>query len=205
MAYFKHTDKLLQELPDVTKPKKLSNLLYTNSLLRKIRTLGTNEIANFRMGALGLSLTFFTMGYYFYRQSYRQRMMSSASYYKFTECSAIDVNKQFWYNDISEDTTEQFTYFYRMPKKEFDIKYRMRSAFIKGEFDHEKEILIPAKNEYGMTGYDVFTPFYYYYKKSKSQYLDVLQDGTVTEGKNVERAAIPVHRGWYLFIYIFII
>lgn len=195
MAFFEHTDKQLEEPLNLQKQKRLSKLLGTDSLLNKIRGLPRRDLGNFRMGAMGLTIIFASMGYYFYRQYYKQKLLSSSSYYKLMNLKPLDAGNQFWWNGKVGDSTDLFSMYYRMPKKEFDIKYRMRSAYIKGEFDHDKEVLIPRKKN-GVEGYDVITPFYYYYKEYPSVYLHLLQDGKPFEGKDIERAAMPVFRGW---------
>lgn len=194
MTLFKHSDHMIDTLPNLTKEKRLSTLLGTNNLLNKIRSLPQHEFGNFRMGALTLLLIFGASSYYFYRKEYQQRMKISSGYYKLLKKHPIDAGNQFIWG--AEPGTPNFlTYYYRMPKKEYDIKYRLRSAFISGEFDHDKEILLPTKKD-GRDGYTVITPFYYYEKNSPSMYYGVAQNGTLFQNAEEQRAAIAVKRGW---------
>jgi len=195
MALFDHTDKGFDVPLDLKKEKKLSKLLGTTSWVNKLAKLGVNELGNFRYGAGALAILFSSIGYYFYRQYYRQNLLSSTAYYKLMRLEPLDAGKQFFYGGKFGEITDQFTYYYRMPLKEFDISFRMKSAYINGEFDHDKEILIPNKKN-GVEGYDVFTPFYYYYKARGPEYLQLLQDGKPCRVYEFERAALPVHRGW---------
>jgi hypothetical protein len=195
MTLFKHTQKMIDTLPDLNKEKKLSTLLGTNTLLNKIRTLPQNEFGNFRLGALTLALIFGATSYYTYRKEYQQRMKISSGYYKLLKKNPIDAGNQFiWQKEVS-GATFLLTWYYRMPKKEYDIKYRLRSAFIDGEFDHDKEILLPTKKD-GKNGYTVITPFYYYEKIIPSAFLGVTQNGTLYNQNNAVRAAMAVNRGW---------
>ncbi len=195
MALFEHTDKQIELPIDVNKQKKLSKILGTDFMLRQIRTLTGKELGNFRVGSTALAIMLGTMGYYFYRQYYKQKMMSSTGYYKLMNRTPINAGEQFWWNIKEDDKSYMFTSYYRMPKKEYDIRYRNKSAYISGQFDHDKEILLPREKN-GIEGYDVITPFYYYYKKSSPSYLSQLQDGKPAIEHDVERAAIAVFRGW---------
>jgi hypothetical protein len=194
MTLFKHTDHVIDTLPDLTKEKKLSNLLGTNTLLTKIRSLPQHEFGNFRVGALSLLLIFGASSYYFYRKEYQQRMKISSGYYKLLKKQPIDAGNQFLWG-AEPGTPSIITWYYRMPKKEYDIKYRLRSAYISGEFDHDKEILLPTKKD-GKNGYTVITPFYYYNKSSPTNYLGVNQNGSLFKNNDEQRGAIAVNRGW---------
>lgn len=195
MALFEHTDRSLEELPDLRKQKRLSKLLGTDFLLNSIRKLQSHELGNFRAGALVLAMTFGGLGYYFYKQYYRQKMSTSNAYYRLINLPPLNAGQQFWWNDRKSESTDLMTWYYRIPKGEFDIKYRMRSAYIQGQFDHDKEILIP-KSKKGVDGYDVITPFYYYRKLNPSSFLGLLQNGTPFSQNASERAGIAVYRGW---------
>jgi hypothetical protein len=194
MTLFKHTDQMIDTLPDLTKEKRLSNLLGTNKLLNKIRSLPQHEFGNFRAGALSLLLIFGASSYYFYRKEYQQKMKISSGYYKLIKKQPIDAGNQFIWGG-EPGATSMITWYYRMPKKEYDIKYRLRSAFISGEFDHDKEILLPTKKN-GKDGYTVITPFYYFEKNLPSMFLGVAQNGSLIQHNDQERAAISVNRGW---------
>lgn len=83
-----------------------------------------------------------------------------------------------------------------MPEKEFDVLYRMRSAYLQGVFDHNKEILLPCKKN-GVDGYNVITPFYYFDQATYDGLnLAVGPDGSPAHKYNVERGGMAVHRGW---------
>jgi hypothetical protein len=200
MALFDHTDKMIDSLPDLKKEKKLSNLLGTNKLLNKIRSLPQSEFGNFRLGALALTLILGASSYYFYWREYQQRMKISSGYYKLLKKTPINAGNQFFW-DREGGSTSMLTYYYRMPKKEFDIKYRLRSAFISGEFDHDKEILLPTKKN-GVNGYTIITPFYYYQKNFPSIYLGIAQNGTLFNSNDEARGAMAVKRGWYIIFLI---
>jgi hypothetical protein len=195
MALFDHTNKALEELPNLKSAKKLNKLFGTDFLLNKLRSLNGHELGNFRAGALILTALFGGMGYYFYRQYKTQKFQVSAAYYKLVSLPPLNAGAQFWWNGRGGEEVEQMTYYYRMPLKEYDAKYRNRSAFITGEFDHNKEILIPRVN-HGHEGYDVITPFYYYRKLYVDKYLSLHSDGTPFYGKDGQRAGIAVYRGW---------
>jgi hypothetical protein len=195
MAYFESTNKLQEKLPDLTKPKNISKLLGTDFLLNKIRKLSGPEIGNFRTGALVLAVAFGSLGYYFYRQNYKQKFISSTAYYKMVNLPALNAGNQFMFNNRNSIETNLSTWYYRMPKKEFDIKYRMRSAYIQGEFDHDKEVLIP-KTKNGVEGYDIITPFYYYQVLTPTRLLGLQQDGKPFVSQDAQNAAMAVFRGW---------
>ena len=195
MALFEHTSKSVEILPNLKKQKQLSKTFGTDFLLNKVRSLSGHELGNFRTGAMFLGLIFGGMSYYFYRQYNTQKFMSSAAYYKLVNLNPLDAGNQFWFHGRVAEETDLMTLYYRMPRKEFDVKYRMRSAYIRGEFDHDKEILIPRK-ENGQDGYDVITPFYYYRKLSPNEFLSLHSDGSPFQGYTSERAGIAVFRGW---------
>ena len=195
MALFEHTNKSLEVLPNLKSEKRLSNLLGTDSLVKRLRSLSGHELGNFRAGAMFLSIIFGGMGYYYYRQYKTQKFQVSAAYYKLVSLAPLNAGYQFWFNGREVEEVQQMTLYYRMPRKEFDIKYRNRSAFIMGEFDHDKEILIPTTKN-GADGYDVVTPFYYYRKVFASNYLSLHSDGTPYNGYTSQRAGIAVYRGW---------
>jgi hypothetical protein len=194
MTLFKHTENMVDTLPDLHREKKLSTLLGTNKLLNKIRSLPQNEFGNFRFGALALTLLFGATSYYFYRKDYQQRYKISSGYYKLLKKTPINAGDQFiWVKNVS--ATSFLTWYYRMPKKEYDIKYRLRSAYIMGEFDHDKEILLATRKN-GKDGYTVITPFYYYEKQNPSPFRSITQDGTLFKHVDEARGAIAVNRGW---------
>ncbi len=195
MALFEHTNKSLEVLPNLKSEKRLSNLLGTDFLVKRLRSLSGHELGNFRAGAMFLSIIFGGMGYYYYRQYKTQKFQVSAAYYKLVSLSPLNAGYQFWFNGREVEEVQQMTLYYRMPRKEFDIKYRNRSAYIMGEFDHDKEILIPSTKN-GADGYDVVTPFYYYRKVFGNNYLSLHSDGTPFNGYTSQRAGIAVYRGW---------
>lgn len=199
MAYFPSTTKTLDSLPDVNKPKKLNKLFATDYILKKVRLIPAAEIGNFRTGAFFLAFTFGVAGYYFYRKYLEQKMATSHAYYKLLSLPPLNAGNQFIGSVVHEDmSTYRGTLYYRMPEKEFDILYRMRSAFIRGSFDHDKEILIPKKKD-GQEGYDVITPFYYYDLNlpNKDGKKEIRQwDGKETIAFEAHPAALAVHRGW---------
>ena len=197
MTYFKSTEKILETLPDLNKEKKLSKLLGTNFLLEKIRILGKADIGNFRIGSIFLLGVFGGLGWYWNHKNYQKTFMTSQNYYKMTDIEKINANSQFWWNwDGRKTSFLTPSYYYKMPKKVYDIKYRMRGAYIEGNFDHNKEILIPRKKN-GADGYDVITPFYYYDRVENSQkYAAVTPDGKFMENQESLRGAMAVHRGW---------
>lgn len=195
MALFEHTNKVIDTLPSL-KEKKLNKLFGTDFLLQRIRCLSGKEIGNFRTGAMMLGLLFGGMGYYFYSQYHSQKFVSSHAYYKLINLNPLDAGNQFWFNAREADEVKEMTLYYRMPRKEFNVKYRMRSAFIRGEFDHDKEILVPNKKN-GQDGYDVITPFYYYRKLTlEKDYVSLHADGKPFDSLVSDRAAIAVFRGW---------
>merc|ERR1711976_478518 len=163
MAYFKSSNDFLERACS-DRSVRISDMLRTNGFLNKIRSLPRQELYFFRTGLIGITVFSFFSSIYFYRQARRQLYSSSESYYKLCNQEPIDLGREFWYKDIQDKVTSRLTYFYRMPLKEFDIKYRMRSASVTGEFDHDKEILIRSKKN-GKNGYQVYTPFYYYYTR----------------------------------------
>jgi hypothetical protein len=199
MALFDHTDREIDKVLDITREKKLSKFLGTNSLLNVIRAMPKPELGNFRVGAAFLTLIFGSMGYYFYKRNYQQKMQSSHGFYRLMNVKPINAGAQFmWLGGEYQETSEQPSYYYRMPKKEFDALYRMKSAYIDGEFDHTKEILLPKKKD-GVAGYEVITPFYYYWGEigvDPKNGVGVTQDGKPVEIENYLRNAIAVKRGW---------
>jgi hypothetical protein len=186
--------EVLERLPDLNKQKLLNKVLGTDFILKRLRNLSGPDLGNFRVGAGFLAFTFGGMAYYFYRQYRKTVYMSSMSYYKLINVKPIDAGNQFMLVSDPKETTNP-TFYYRMPKKEFDVLYRMKSAYIKGQFDHNKEVLIP-NSKLGHQGYDVYTPFYYYRKLVESPYLQLHSDGQPTNGFEAVNAAIPVYRGW---------
>lgn len=198
MAMFDHTNKVLELPIDINKPKKLNTLLRTDFMLKPIRGLTGKELGSFRIGAGMLCFLFGAMGYYFYRRNYQQKFIASTTYYHLMSSAPYDAGNQFWWNLKDGDKSHMFTLYYRMPRKEYNMRFRNKSAYISGEFDHDKEILIP-KTKDGVEGYDVITPFYYYYKKTLPNYVSQLQDGKPVNEFDVQRAAIAVFRGWIPF------
>lgn len=195
MALFKHTEYEMDQISEIVKEKKLSKFLGTDFLLKKIRAIPKSEIGNFRVGSMFLTLIFGGMGYYFYKRNYQQTIQSSHGYYRLINLPALNAGGQFWWHGGDFDTTESPSQYYRMPKKEFDIRFRLRSAYLDGEYDHSKEILLP-RTKYGEAGYEVITPFYYYYMTRPSENIGVTQDGKPVENKDMVRNAIAVKRGW---------
>jgi hypothetical protein len=197
MALFDSTNKNIDLPIDITKEKKLSRFLGTDKiLLSKIRQLKGPEVGNFRAGLYGLIALTGVMGYYYYRCYYEQRIKSGWGYYRLIKALSLNAGKQF-YHKGSGHTTWQRSLYYRMPEKEFDVLYRMKSAHITGEFDHNKEILIP-KTRNGQEGYDVITPFYYYNTVGMdfNNTAMTADQSTITTPTVIERAAMAVHRGW---------
>ncbi len=194
MALFESTNKSIERLPNATSEKWLNKVLGTDFMLKKLRSMTGPEIGNFRAGAVLLAFIFAGTGYHFYRQHKKQTYMKSFYYYRLINSQPLNAGKQFWFNHEGIETNEM-TYYYRMPRKEFDIKYRMRSAYITGQFDHNKEILIPTQR-YDRDGYDIYTPFYYYDKLLMGHYLQLHSNGTPFDGFDSKKAAMPVFRGW---------
>jgi hypothetical protein len=186
--------EVLERLPDPNKQKLLNKVLGTDFLLRRLRTMSGPELGNFRVGAAFLAFTFGGMAYYFYWQYRKTVYMSSMGYYKLINAKSLNAGNQFIFESDNE-IIHNPTFYYRMPKKEFDVLYRMKSAFITGQFDHNKEVLIPSK-KFGIEGFDVYTPFYYYRKVKDSPYLQLHSDGKLANGGEALDAAIPVYRGW---------
>jgi hypothetical protein len=190
---FLNDDKL--HIAPSDKPKKLSNLLRTNKLLAKVRAVP--EIGHFRIGCASACVVFGLMGYCFYKKQYEQSIVSSQYHYKLIAQYPINVNKQFTKMNKAIPAPEQFSsWFYRIPEKEFNVIYRMKPAYVTGQFDHNKEILFPREKN-GVFGYDIITPFYYYYNFFLDQ-KDGAKDGSgnVVKKYDVERGAIAVNRGW---------
>ena len=184
----------IHKLPDLNKEKKLNNFLGTSSLMNKIRQLP--EIGNFRIGCL-LFISGFSLGaYYFYRKYYEQKIVVSQYHYKLINERPIIVNNEFYTQVNYEEPQSSYSWFYRIALKEFNIIYRMKSAMVKGQFDHDKEILFPSEKN-GKKGFDIITRFYYYLKyvdDNKNNIVD--SSGQIKKCQHVERAAIAVNRGW---------
>ena len=198
---FKSTIKAMQAPPKGE--KKLSKIIGTNWMIPSIHSLSSEEIYYFRLGTILLAVITGGIGYYCYKQNYRMKMQASQSYYKLTSAPEIDAGKQFFYHQNGEKRPWSPSLYWRMPLKEFNILYRMRSAYIDGEFDHKKEVLIPKKKN-GVEGYDVITPFYYYeYARPYTNHYALTSDGKVAKDFNFDKAGIAVHRGWYFFIFLF--
>jgi hypothetical protein len=196
MALFESTDKSFETLIDANKKKRISTILGTDPFLRKLKALSPTDLANFRYGSFFLAGIFGLAGYYFYRKYYEQTMTISQNKYKLLSTTPLNAGDQFWHPTIQDAAVYTQSLFYRMPEKEFDILYRMRSAYIKGQFDHNKEILIP-RNKDGFSGYDVITPFYYYQKAMLNlQMAGFNGDGTQYRKDDIHRGGIAVHRGW---------
>jgi hypothetical protein len=194
MSLFDHSIKSLEYLPDLKKEKKLSNILGTSSLLNRIRSLPSKDLGFFRGGAAILALIFGSIAYYNYRREYQNRYLMSSGIYKLLKSKMIDGGDQFIWGGKGP-TSSLGQWYYRMPKKEYDISYRLRPAFLSGEFDHTKEVLIPFKKD-GVEGYNVITPFYYFIWQSQSQYVGVLQNGKLHKEVDNSRSALAVNRGW---------
>ena len=92
-----------------------------------------------------------------------------------------------------------------MPLKEFNALFRMRSSFLNGFFDHNKEILFPEEKN-GTKGYRVITPFYYYISPSIDfKHPKQGPDGKVQMDPSFVKGGMAVDRGWYLLsIYSYI-
>jgi hypothetical protein len=179
------------------KPKRISNLLKTDKLLSTIRALP--EIGHFRIGCALFCTTFGLLGYYFYRKQYEQSIVASEYHYKLTRRDAVDVNKQFFDVGAIDEPTRSISWLSRVPEKEFNVIYRMKPAIITGQFDHNKEILFPRVKD-GRFGYDVITPFYYYLKFHLDNNNGVKDSsGKIVLAEEIERAALAVNRGWYIF------
>lgn len=197
MNIIERTDKQL-ELPISNQPKKLIGLVGGRSSLNYLRTLTPFELGkslslmslgNFRFGARSLGFTFSLMAYYYYRKYYEQKFVTSESLYRLTKTLPINGNSQFYkQKNVSVDSVGFWDYFYRMPKKEFDVFYRMKPAYLKGYFDHKKEILFPEEKD-GIDGYRVITPFYFF---------SCLFDDPSAEEKKIvqDKGGLAVDRGW---------
>jgi hypothetical protein len=136
------------------------------------------------------------MGYYFYRKNYEQVIAGSQYHYRLTRHDHVIVNDQFLTGG-KPSSGKATSLLYRVPEKEFNIKYRMKPAIIRGQFDHDKEILFP-RSKNGEHGYDVITPFYYYDRYILDNVNGaVVANGDVMKKENVERCALAINRGWY--------
>lgn len=143
-----------------------------------------------------LALAFGFIAYYNYRKYKQQEINVSQSIYKLTRGETIDAGNQWWYKSVPGSVKAEINLYYRMPEREFDTLYRMRSAFISGVFDHDKEILFPETKN-GIKGYKVITPLYYFDQIYLNNFkAAAFQDGTDTLKYDSERAAMAVHRGW---------
>jgi hypothetical protein len=194
MSLYHSTDKIIDELPNQNAQKRLNNLLGTNFLMKKIRRLPASEIGHFRVGSFFLAMGLGLLSYHFYRKYLEQRMVTSHGYYKLTKLDPINAGDQFLQpvKDSGQAETRTNTLYYRMPEKEFNMLYKNRAAFIQGEFDHDKEILISKGS-----GYEIITPFYYYNLITPDIYnKQQTADGQTKDSYNKERAAIAVRRGW---------
>lgn len=194
MYFSELANKKLETIKNPNKDKYLTKFLGAENLLRKIRSLPGNQLGNFRVGAFFLACIFGCSAYYFHTQYNKTVYMSSHSYYRLMHLPSLDAGAQFWLDHIVENNGMP-TLYYRMPKKEYDVIYRMRSAYISGEFDHNKEILIPTKKN-GESGYDIFTPFYYYNIVSETRFAGLNSDGSTHENYDILKGALPVYRGW---------
>lgn len=182
------------DTPPQDKPKRLSNLLRTHKLLSTVRSIP--EIGNFRIGCTLMIATFGLMGYYFYRKQYEANMLSSLYHYKLTNENALVVNDQFYDIGTEGQPKRTMSWLYRVPIKEYNVLYRMKSALIRGQFDHDKEILFPREKD-GVKGYDIITPFYYYLKFVKDNHnMAKDENGNLVAKEDAERAALAVNRGW---------
>jgi hypothetical protein len=141
------------------------------------------------------------IAYYNYRKNWEQQYLTSEYSYKLLKAKNIDAGNQFMYGRPKDrGETAKYSLYYRMPEAEYNLFFRMRSSFIEGYFDHNKEILIPKKKD-SREGYEIVTPFYYYLVDGIDTENKVLtQDGSVMPNPVPERAAIAVHRGWYFLI-----
>jgi hypothetical protein len=131
--------------------------------------------------------------YYFYRQNFTKEMALSHGYYRLMNHKNVNVNAQFYEQGAHNQPRSSFSWFYRIPKKEFDTIYRMKGAYVRGAFDHNKEILFPSTKN-GISGYDVITPFYYHTKlflDTANLYLN--EKGDPVNTYTNERSAIAVN------------
>jgi len=202
--YFEHHNKHLEKPIDATSTKRLSKFLGTSHTLSIIRNLPPVELGklllhnlgNLRMGAFTLGLTLSMVAYYNYRKYYEQRYCTSSSFYKLMKTKQINAGDQFYqHQGVNVNTEAKWDFYYRMPNKEFDAIYRMRSAYINGYFDHNKEILFPEQKN-GQEGYRVITPFYYFITPSVDYKHPKYQDHKITYNPIGLKAGMAVDRGW---------
>lgn len=140
----------------------------------------------------------FGLGAYFcYRKHYEQKYVISSSYYKLNLSKQIDAGNQFMHlKNVDQHTVAGNDFYYRMPEKEFNILYRMKSAYLNGYFDHNKEILFPQKKN-GEEGYKVITPFYYYMTNSVDyKHGKIDNTGKISYDNITLKAGMAVDRGW---------
>jgi hypothetical protein len=122
--------------------------------------------------------------------------VTSSSFYKLTKTQQINAGDQFYQiKGADKNSVGMNDYYYRMPLKEFNVVYRMRSAYVNGYFDHNKEILFPESKN-GVEGYKVITPFYYYYTPNMDFEHPKQVNGQTEFDKIALRAGMAVDRGW---------
>jgi hypothetical protein len=117
----------------------------------------------------------------------------SHGYYLLTRTTSINANEQFYkigqqVKIADLNTPSYYDLFYRMPKKEFDVFYRLRPTYITGHFDHQLEILFPESKD-GVDGYRIITPFYFFL-------CPAYNPNDPSGEKNYAPAGMAVDRGW---------
>jgi hypothetical protein len=196
---FESSEKILSRPPNVNKPHRLTNFFRMNWLLKKVHSIPHQDILYFRLGTsfvLGITSV---LAYYNYRKNIQSEFMTGNGMTRIFESEPIDAGNQFYQNFVQNKMTFSASFYTRIQEFDFDVYYSLRKAFLSGYFDHTKEILIPAKKD-GIDGYNVITPFYYYYMIRPDPFFTLKVNGKPETKLTTERAAMAVNRGWYLFI-----
>jgi hypothetical protein len=196
---FESSEKFLSRLPNVNKPHKLTNFFGMNWLLKKVHSIPQQDILYFRLGATFVMGISSVLAYYYYRRNIQSEFQTGKGFSRILESKPIDAGNQFYQNFVQNKMTFSGSFYTRIQETEFDVYYSLRKSFLTGYFDHTKEILIPAKKN-GQEGYNVITPFYYYYMIRPDTFFTQKVDGKPVSQLTTERAAMVVNRGWYLFL-----
>ena len=161
----------------------------------KIFTIWLKNIEHVRYG-IGVLLPVSAFFWYLSKNKAWDTNLVKQTYINtFVNKKEIDVNHEFVHRFNSEANIFH-SLFYRMPIKEFNQLYRYRRASIQGNFDHDKEVLI-ACTQKGESGYNVYTPFYFYDNTSfDTAHTMVAGDGSQFMEQRLERGAIVINRGW---------
>ena len=189
---FESTEKALSKPQNLSKQHKITNFLQLNFLMKKVHAIPHSDIYHFRVGtgvAFGVSLI---AAYYFYRRFKQCEFDAAESINRINFSKPFDAGNQFYTPHKSNKTTHSASQFRRIPEREFDVYFRLRKSYMKGHFDHTKEILIP-KDKNGNKGYDIITPFYYYNLLSPDPFFTMNVNGKPEAQLKPERAGITVN------------